>query len=56
MRAEHQQARLTSDPPPDEALAIAKEAYIYDFPMGDNYRIEHSYFVESGQLAADCPT
>jgi hypothetical protein len=28
-----------------EARAIAKEAYIYGFPLVDNYRIQHSYFV-----------
>src|SRR3979409_439163 len=31
---------------PAEARAIAKEAYIYGFPMVDNYRIEHAYFVD----------
>ena len=31
---------------PDEARAIAKEAYIYGFPVVDNYRIEYSYFVD----------
>lgn len=30
----------------DEARAIAKEAYIYGYPMVDHYRIQHSYFVE----------
>ena len=30
-----------------EARAIAKEAYIYGFPMVDNYRIQHAYFVET---------
>src|SRR2546423_1572198 len=30
-----------------EARAIAKEAYIYGFPMVDNYRIQHAYFVDS---------
>jgi hypothetical protein len=29
----------------DEARAIAKEAYIYGFPMVDNYRIQHAYFI-----------
>jgi hypothetical protein len=29
-----------------EARAIAKEAYIYGFPIVDNYRIQHSYFVD----------
>jgi hypothetical protein len=27
-----------------EARAIAKEAYIYGFPLVDSYRIEHAYF------------
>jgi len=31
---------------PDEARAIAKEAYIYGFPLVENYRIQHSYFVD----------
>jgi hypothetical protein len=31
---------------PDEARAIAKEAYIYGFPLVDNYRCEYSYFVD----------
>jgi hypothetical protein len=29
----------------DQARAIAKEAYIYGFPMVDSYRIQYSYFV-----------
>lgn len=33
----------------DEARAIAKEAYIYDFPLVDSYRIQHSYFVDSSR-------
>ncbi len=31
---------------PDQARAIAKDAYIYGFPMVDNYRIQYSYFVD----------
>ena len=31
---------------PAEARAIAKEAYIYGFPMVDSYRIQHAYFVD----------
>jgi len=31
-----------------EARAIAKEAYVYGFPMVDNYRIQHAYFVDTG--------
>jgi hypothetical protein len=31
---------------PDEARVIAEEACIYGFPLVDNYRIQHSYFVD----------
>jgi hypothetical protein len=31
---------------PAEARAVAKEAYIYGFPMVDNYRIQYAYFVD----------
>ncbi|WP_199309835.1 DUF1254 domain-containing protein [Synechocystis sp. FACHB-383] len=31
---------------PAEARAIAKEAYIYGFPLVDNYRVMHSFFVD----------
>jgi hypothetical protein len=31
---------------PAEAREIAKEAYVYGFPMVDNYRISYSYFVD----------
>ncbi len=30
---------------PEQARAIAKEAFIYGFPVVDNYRIQYSYFV-----------
>ena len=29
-----------------EARAIAKEAYIYGYPLVDSYRVEYSYFVD----------
>ena len=32
---------------PEEARAIAKEAYIYGYPIVDNYRIIHTYFVNT---------
>ena len=35
-----------ADITPTEARAIAKEAYIYGFPMVDSYRIQHEYFVD----------
>ena len=31
---------------PDQVRAIAKEAYIYGFPMVDSYRVQYSYFVD----------
>ena len=40
---------------PAEARAIAKEAYIYGFPIVDNYRIEHSYFVNSASPEFKAP-
>jgi hypothetical protein len=30
---------------PEQARAIAKEAYVYGFPMVDDYRVMYSYFV-----------
>jgi hypothetical protein len=35
-----------ADISPAEARAIAKEAYTYGFPMVDNYRIQHAYWVD----------
>jgi hypothetical protein len=40
--AAHAQAGLS----PAEARAIAKEAYIYGFPIVDNYRIQHAYWAD----------
>ena len=31
---------------PAEARAVAKQAYIYGFPMVDSYRIQYAYFVD----------
>ena len=31
---------------PAEARAIAKEAYVYGFPLVDSYRIQYDYFVD----------
>ena len=33
-----------ADVTPGEARAVAKEAYVYGFPVVDNYRIQYSYF------------
>src|SRR5438477_2733530 len=35
-----------ADITPAEARAIAKEAYVYGFPVVDNYRIQYGYFVD----------
>ena len=39
-------ASAQTDVSPAEARAIAKEAYIYGFPMVDSYRIQYAYFVD----------
>lgn len=33
---------------PEETRAIAKEAYIWGFPLVDSYRVQYSYFVDKG--------
>lgn len=38
---------LAADVTPAEARAIAKEAYVFGFPIVDNYRIQYAYFVNS---------
>lgn len=41
-------ATSAGEPLTDQQIrAIAKEAYIYGFPMVDNYRIQYSYFVDT---------
>ncbi len=40
---------------PQEARAIAKEAYIYGFPMVDNYRVQHAYFIDRGNPEFKAP-
>ncbi len=32
---------------PEQAREIAREAYLYGFPMVDNYRVQYSYFIDS---------
>src|SRR5271166_3337547 len=48
-------ARAETSISPEEARAIAKEAYIYGFPMVDSYRIEHAYFVNRGNPEFKAP-
>jgi len=38
--------RAADEVSPAEVRAIAKEAYIYGFPMVDGYRIQYAYFVD----------
>ena len=40
---------------PAEVRAIAKEAYIYGFPMVDSYRIQYAYFVDTGNPEYKAP-
>src|SRR5271163_3597541 len=40
---------------PNEARTIAKDAYIYGFPLVDSYRIQHSYFVDRGSAEFKAP-
>src|SRR5437868_15546642 len=39
--------RAQTDISPAEARTIAKDAYIYGFPMVDSYRIQHAYFIDA---------
>jgi hypothetical protein len=39
-------ARAQTNVTPAEARAIAREAYIYGFPLVDSYRIQYGYFVD----------
>jgi len=36
------------DVTPEEAREIAKEAYIYGYPLVENYRIQYAYFADKG--------
>ncbi|EJL55893.1 hypothetical protein PMI09_01988 [Rhizobium sp. CF122] len=38
---------ISADISESEARAIAKEAYIYGFPMVDSYRVQYAYFVDT---------
>jgi hypothetical protein len=39
----------------EEARAIAKEAYIYGFPMVDSYRVQYAFFIDSGNSQFKAP-
>lgn len=40
-------ATATGEVTPAEVRAIAKEAYVYGYPLVDHYRIQHAYFVDA---------
>jgi len=40
---------------PEEVRKIAKEAYIYGYPMIDGYRIQHAYFVDKDNTEYKAP-
>ena len=42
-------------PSPDEVRKIAREAYVYGFPLVDNLRIQHAYFVDKGNPEFKAP-
>ena len=46
MKPESKLTNIAADVTSAEAHDIAKEAYIYGFPLVDSYRIQHSYFVD----------
>lgn len=52
-------AQAVAAPPadltPDEARAIARDAYVYGFPMVDNYRILHAYAVDTASPEFKAP-
>jgi hypothetical protein len=50
-RKDTEPVSVTPAPPPatvspQDARAIAKEAYVYGFPIVDNYRVQYDYFVD----------
>lgn len=40
---------------PAEARRIARDAYVYGFPLVDSYRIQHSYFVDAANPEYKAP-
>ena len=40
---------------PEEARAIAREAYIYGYPVVDSYRIQYAYFVDKNDQSYKAP-
>lgn len=44
-----------ADVTPAEARAIAKEAYIYGYPLVDSYRIQYAYFIDKDDKSFKAP-
>jgi hypothetical protein len=44
-----------AEPTPEEIRAIAKDAYIYGYPMVDGYRVQYTYFVDTAHPNYKCP-
>lgn len=42
-------------PTPEDARAIAREAYVYGFPLVDNYRIQYTYFQDRANSEFKAP-
>ena len=40
---------------PAEARTIAKEAYIYGYPLVDSYRVQYAYFVDKRDKSFKAP-
>ena len=40
---------------PEEARAIAREAYTYGYPLVDSYRIQYAYFVDKNDNSYKAP-
>ncbi len=40
---------------PAEARAIAREAYTYGYPLVDNYRVQHAYYVDKNNSGFKAP-
>jgi hypothetical protein len=48
-------ADASSPVTPEEAKAIAKEAYIYGYPLVDNYRVSYAYYVDKDDKSFKAP-
>lgn len=44
-----------AEPTLEEIRAIAKDAYIYGYPMVDGYRVQYTYFVDTAHPNYKCP-